>query len=157
MFRVAKDLRFSPSRRSFALGGAALIVSAAAGPAFARSVDAFVDSVWVQAKARGVPRKVFDAAMGSFQPLDKVMALTRKQPEFTSTVADYVGKRVTDKQAATGQGKQGEWAQTLAAVEGRTLNTMALAGLIGRGAMGWDGLLADARYGAARGRQEGLA
>ncbi len=39
-----------------------------------------------------------------------------------------------------------------AAVEGRTLNTMALAGLIGRGAMGWDGLLADARYGDARGR-----
>ncbi|MDR0181399.1 beta-N-acetylhexosaminidase [Lysobacter arvi] len=45
----------------------------------------------------------------------------------------------------------------LAAVEGRKLNTMALAGLIGRGALGWDGLLADARYGAARNRQEGLA
>lgn len=47
--------------------------------------------------------------------------------------------------------------EALAAVEGRALNTMALAGLIGRGAMGWDGLLADARYGAARGRLEGLA
>jgi len=38
----------------------------------------------------------------------------------------------------------------LTAVEGRALNTMALAGLIGRGAMGWDGLLADARYGESR-------
>jgi beta-N-acetylhexosaminidase len=47
--------------------------------------------------------------------------------------------------------------ESLAAVEGRKLNTMALAGLIGRGAMGWDGLLADARYGDARGRLEGLA
>ncbi len=47
--------------------------------------------------------------------------------------------------------------ESLAAVEGRKLNTMALAGLIGRGAMGWDGLLADARYGASRGRVEGLA
>ena len=47
--------------------------------------------------------------------------------------------------------------ESLAAVEGRTLNTMALTGLIGRGAMGWDGLLADARYGDARGRLEGLA
>lgn len=47
--------------------------------------------------------------------------------------------------------------EALAAVEGRRLNTMALAGLIGRGAMGWDGLLADARYGAARSRLEGLA
>jgi len=41
-------------------------------------------------------------------------------------------------------------AESLAAVEGRKLNTMALTGLIGRGAMGWDGLLADARYAQSR-------
>ena len=34
---------------------------------------------------------------------------------------------------------------------------MALAGLIGRGAMGWDGLLADARYGDAQSRLPGTA
>ncbi len=45
--------------------------------------------------------------------------------------------------------------ESLAAVEGREHNTMALAGLIGRGALGWDGLLADARYGAASVRQGG--
>ncbi|MEN1958147.1 beta-N-acetylhexosaminidase [Luteimonas changyuni] len=45
--------------------------------------------------------------------------------------------------------------ESLAAVEGRSLNTMALAGLIGRGALGWDGLLADARHGAASARQGG--
>ena len=32
---------------------------------------------------------------------------------------------------------------------------MALAGLMGRGALGWDGLLADARHGAASARQGG--
>jgi len=42
--------------------------------------------------------------------------------------------------------------ESLRAVEGRRLNTAALAGLIGRGAMGWDGLLADARYGGAQSR-----
>jgi len=47
--------------------------------------------------------------------------------------------------------------ESLAAVEGRKLNTMALTGLIGRGAMGWDGLLADTRYVDARVRLEGLA
>jgi len=36
--------------------------------------------------------------------------------------------------------------ESLAAVQGRSLNTMALTGLLGRGAMGWDGLLADARH-----------
>jgi len=47
--------------------------------------------------------------------------------------------------------------ESLQAVDGRKLNTMALAGLIGRGPMGWDGLLADRRYGDSRGRLEGLA
>ena len=40
----------------------------------------------------------------------------------------------------------------LRALEGRKSNTMALLGLIGRGALGWDGLLADSRYDTARTR-----
>ena len=42
--------------------------------------------------------------------------------------------------------------ESLAAVQGRALDTMALAGLVGRGALGWDGLLADARYRETRER-----
>ncbi|HZV38802.1 MAG TPA: glycoside hydrolase family 3 N-terminal domain-containing protein, partial [Pseudoxanthomonas sp.] len=40
--------------------------------------------------------------------------------------------------------------ESLAAIEGRRLNIAALLGLIGRGALGWDGLLADARYDAVQ-------
>ena len=40
--------------------------------------------------------------------------------------------------------------ESLVAVADRKLNTAALIGLIGRGAMGWDGLLADTRYGKAQ-------
>ena len=40
----------------------------------------------------------------------------------------------------------------LQALEGRKSNTMALVGLIGRGALGWDGLLADNRHGEAQAR-----
>jgi beta-N-acetylhexosaminidase len=36
--------------------------------------------------------------------------------------------------------------ESLAAVRGRNLNTAALIGLIGRGAMGWDALIAGSRY-----------
>lgn len=46
--------------------------------------------------------------------------------------------------------------ESLAAVDGRQANTRALAGLIGRGPLGWDGLIADARHGAARGALQGL-
>lgn len=40
----------------------------------------------------------------------------------------------------------------LQAMQHRTSNTAALLGLIGRGALGWDGLLADARHGDTRTR-----
>jgi len=40
----------------------------------------------------------------------------------------------------------------LQALEGRKSNTMALVGLIGRGALGWDGLLADNRHREAKAR-----
>lgn len=42
--------------------------------------------------------------------------------------------------------------EALHSVEGRAFNTMALAGVIGRGALGWDGLLADERHDGARAR-----
>ena len=42
--------------------------------------------------------------------------------------------------------------ESLKAMQGRTSNTAALIGLIGRGGLGWDGLLADARYGDAQSR-----
>ncbi|MEO6137315.1 MAG: beta-N-acetylhexosaminidase [Luteimonas sp.] len=40
--------------------------------------------------------------------------------------------------------------ESLAAVAGRKLNTAALIGLIGRGAVGWDALLADTRHAAVK-------
>ena len=45
--------------------------------------------------------------------------------------------------------------ESLVAVQGRTLDTTACASLMGRGAMGWDSLLAEARYGDAQTRLAG--
>ena len=42
--------------------------------------------------------------------------------------------------------------ESLKAMEGRTSNTAALIGLMGRGGLGWDGLLAESRYGEAQSR-----
>ncbi len=42
--------------------------------------------------------------------------------------------------------------ESLQAVQHRRLNTAALLGLLGRGALGWDGLLADQRYGQVQSR-----
>ncbi|AXK72294.1 beta-N-acetylhexosaminidase [Lysobacter sp. TY2-98] len=47
--------------------------------------------------------------------------------------------------------------ESLAAVEGRKLNTAAMAALIGRGPFGWRELLADDRYSMTKQRIEGIA
>jgi beta-N-acetylhexosaminidase len=46
--------------------------------------------------------------------------------------------------------------EALRSLEGRKSNTMALSGLLGRGALGWDGLLADSRHGEAQTRMGGV-
>lgn len=67
----------------------------------------------------GVSRQAFEASFAGYQPLPKVMELTRKQPEFSQTVAEYIGKRITDAQVGKGRSMRGEWAQTLSAVSQR--------------------------------------
>ena len=47
--------------------------------------------------------------------------------------------------------------ESLAAVSGRKSDTLALAGLMGRGPMAWEGLLADARHGRAQSRLQPLS
>lgn len=118
MSRVAPPI-IPISRRALLIGGAALAASAAASPVFAAGVSGFIDSTWQAAKSRGVSKRTFDAAMGGFKPVAQVLKLAGTQPEFVSTAADYVGKRVTDKQTGTGRDMRGEWKQTLAAVAER--------------------------------------
>jgi beta-N-acetylhexosaminidase len=47
--------------------------------------------------------------------------------------------------------------ESLRAMKGRTSNTASLLGLMGRGGLGWDGLLADARYGDAQAHLPAIA
>ena len=46
--------------------------------------------------------------------------------------------------------------EALAAMDGRSCNTLSLIGLIGRGALAWEGLLADARHTDAQQRLNGV-
>jgi len=120
MFRFAKSVPFSMSRRGFSLGASALAVSMIVPPpVLAAGTSAFVDRIWQQARARGVSRGIFDAAMGGFKPINKVLELSGKQPEFATTAGDYVDKRVNDRQINTGRAMRGEWTKTLAAIGNR--------------------------------------
>ncbi|MHA6296811.1 lytic murein transglycosylase [Devosia sp. CAU 1758] len=100
-----------------------LVLGAATGflvpiAAQANSGD-FVRSLWPEAQRAGVSRQAFDAAFAGYNPIPQVIELTRKQPEFTQTVQQYVEKRVTAGQASKGQAMRNEWAQTLAGAQQR--------------------------------------
>jgi len=114
------SVKTSLSSKSRLLAG--LLVAALAltpvQPAMA-STASFLAGLWPEAQAQGVSRRTFDAALGNFTPSQRILDLTKAQPEFTSTVADYINKRVTAGQVSTGRSMAGEWAQTLASVEAR--------------------------------------
>jgi membrane-bound lytic murein transglycosylase B len=86
--------------------------------ALANSAD-FLRNLWPEAERAGVSRQAFEASFAGYSPIPQVIELTRKQPEFTQTVQQYVDKRVTAAQAAKGQAMRGEWAQTLAGAQQR--------------------------------------
>ncbi|UYN98397.1 MAG: lytic murein transglycosylase [Devosia sp.] len=99
--------------------GLALFLSTLTLGAAQASTSDFVRGLWPEAQQAGVSRQAFEAAFAGYNPIPQVMELTRKQPEFTQTVQQYVEKRVTAAQASKGQSMRGEWAQTLAATQQR--------------------------------------
>ncbi|WP_244606416.1 lytic murein transglycosylase [Arsenicitalea aurantiaca] len=121
----AQARRRSAPRLILALSTAAILaVSSVTTPlASNQSPAAFIAGLWPEAQARGVSRSVFDASLAGFQPSERVMGLTRSQPEFAETVASYIGKRVTAAQIQRGQSMSREWAQTLAGVAQRYQGT----------------------------------
>lgn len=88
------------------------------GMAFA-SVPNFVSSIWPEAQARGVSRGIFDQAFAGFAPSQRIMDLTRTQPEVTKTTGQYVGDAVSSTRISTGRNMRGEWSQTLGNVRNR--------------------------------------
>jgi membrane-bound lytic murein transglycosylase B len=117
MFRSSGKSNSLLSRLStLALAGCLSLATLA--PASANSAD-FVRSLWPQAEARGVSRSAFETAFSGYSYIPKVMELTRKQPEFSQTVQQYIDRRVTAGQAQKGQAMRGEWRQTLAGAQQR--------------------------------------
>ncbi len=61
------------------------------------------DLIRTQAVAAGVRAGTIDRVLGHAKIEEQIIALDRKQPEFSTTFADYLGKRVNDKRITTGR------------------------------------------------------
>ncbi len=56
-----------------------------------------------EASRRGVSERTLDAALAGVQPVERVVELDRKQPEFTQTFWQYLDKRVTPERVERGR------------------------------------------------------
>jgi membrane-bound lytic murein transglycosylase B len=81
------------------------------------SFGAFLDALWPDAQAKGITRATFDLAFDGMTPDPRVMPITRRQPEYGTSVGAYVNSFASPARITAGQRKAAEWADTFAAVE----------------------------------------
>ena len=82
-----------------------------------RSFAAFVNDLWPDAQAKGITRATFDTAMAGVTPNPKVIAATKRQPEYGKPVGAYINDIVSAGRIKRGDAKAREWAKTLDMVE----------------------------------------
>jgi len=79
----------------------------------------FISGLWPQAQQRGVSRALFAAAFEGMTPDESVIAKSRRQPEFTRTLQDYLASAVSPARIETGAAKAAELADLLTDIEAR--------------------------------------
>ena len=94
-----------------------LLVQVAPSRAQDQSFAAFTTELWKDAQAKGITRATFDTAMKGVTPDQRVIAATKRQPEYGKPVGDYVNAIVSNRRIADAQLKAREWAKTFDAVE----------------------------------------
>ena len=82
-----------------------------------QSFAAFTAELWPDAQAKGITRANFDLALKGVTPDPRVIAATKRQPEYGKPVGAYVNDAVSSGRIARGERKAKEWAKTFDAVE----------------------------------------
>src|SRR5215470_15384814 len=104
-------------RRTFVLALPALL----ALPASARAqivhtrgldFDQFVTELWTDAQAKGINRTTFAKAFADVTPDSRVIATTKKQPEYNKPAGAYVTSIASATNAREGLKKEAQWRQT---------------------------------------------
>lgn len=111
---AASESRAEPSAKPKPAAAKADAAKPAAGD-FSR----FVQDLWPDARAAGISRPTFEAALAGVQPDPKIVALTKKQSEFARPIWDYVNGSVSPGRLASARAAGERWASTLDAIESR--------------------------------------
>ncbi len=89
--------------RRDALRGLCAALIAAAWPARGADFADFVEGLWPSARAAGVSRGTFEAAVADLVPEPGVLAKPKAQAEFTISIPAYLAGTVTNSRVARGQ------------------------------------------------------
>lgn len=79
--------------------------------------SAFEATLWLDAKAKGVTRATFDLALKGVTPDPRVIAATKRQPEYGKPVGDYINALANPRRIADGKRKAEQWSKVFDAVE----------------------------------------
>jgi len=103
--------------RQFAVLAIVLGLWCASARAQEQSFAAFEAELWPDAQAKGITRTIFDLALKGVTPDPRVIAATKRQPEYGKPVGAYVNSIVSAGNISVGRRKAEEWSKTFDAVE----------------------------------------
>jgi membrane-bound lytic murein transglycosylase B len=81
--------------------------------------DQFIAELWKDAQAKGISRITFAKAFADVVPDPRVIATTKKQPEYNKPAGAYVTSIASAQNAKEGLRKEAQWRPTFEAVEKR--------------------------------------
>jgi lytic murein transglycosylase len=84
-----------------------------ADPAFQK----FLAELWTDAQAKGITRATFDRAFAGVAPDPRVIATTKKQPEYNKPAGRYVTQIASIDNARQGLRMEARWRDALVAIE----------------------------------------
>jgi membrane-bound lytic murein transglycosylase B len=95
----------------------ALMLALVCLPAQAETFADFARALWPDAQAKGVSRATFETALRGVTPDPRVIAATKRQPEYGKPVGDYINALVGHGRIERGRAKAREWAHVFDAAE----------------------------------------
>lgn len=115
---------FKVFKGALVAGLAASILSLAQVPAQAQPAEGKDFGTWLsefrtEAEARGIRPEILDASLAGAQPIERVIELDRKQPEFTFTFDQYLSRVVSPTKVEKGRKALAENRKVLAEIEKR--------------------------------------
>ena len=97
----------------------ALLFALFAAPAHAQqqSFAQFTAALWPDAKAKGITRATFERALKGVTPDKRVIAATKRQPEYGKPTGDYINALASRDRIVRGKKKAREWEKSFGAIE----------------------------------------